>query len=52
MRFGIHNPSWLYGSDPDQMFEELKRKAQWAEQHSDTWFMALLAGNVMPHFAS
>jgi F420-dependent oxidoreductase-like protein len=38
MRFGIHNPSWLYGADPYQMFEELKRKARWAEQHGYTWF--------------
>jgi F420-dependent oxidoreductase-like protein len=41
MRFGIHNPSWLYGSDPYQMFEELKRKAQWAEQHGYTWFSVM-----------
>ncbi|HTP10810.1 MAG TPA: TIGR03560 family F420-dependent LLM class oxidoreductase [Anaerolineae bacterium] len=41
MRFGIHNPSWLYGSDPYQMFAELKRKAQWAEQHGYTWFSVM-----------
>ncbi len=41
MRFGIHNPSWLYGADPYQMFEELKRKAQWAEQHGYTWFSVM-----------
>jgi F420-dependent oxidoreductase-like protein len=44
MRFGIHNPSWLYDTDPYQMFEELKRKALWAEQHGYTWF------SVMDHF--
>jgi F420-dependent oxidoreductase-like protein len=41
MRFGIHNPSWLYGNDPYQMFEELKRKALWAEQHGYTWFSVM-----------
>ncbi len=41
MRFGIHNPSWLYGSDPYQMFEELKRKARRAEQHGYTWFSVM-----------
>jgi len=41
MRFGIHNPSWLYGNDPYQMFEELKRKAQWAEQRGYTWFSVM-----------
>ncbi len=41
MRFGIHNPSWLYGPDAYQMFEELKRKARWAEQHGFTWFSVM-----------
>lgn len=41
MRFGIHNPSWLYGSDPYQMFEELIRKARWAEQHGYAWFSVM-----------
>ncbi len=41
MRFGIHNPSWLYGPDPYQMFEALKRKALWAEQHGFTWFSVM-----------
>ncbi len=41
MRFGIHNPSWLYGDDVYQMFEELKRKALWAEQHGYTWFSVM-----------
>ncbi|MCL4529573.1 MAG: LLM class F420-dependent oxidoreductase [Chloroflexi bacterium] len=38
MKFGIHNPSWLFGSDPSQIFDEVKRKAQWAEMHGFTWF--------------
>src|SRR5512143_949636 len=41
MRFGIHNPSWLYSPDPYHMFEELKRKARWAEQHGFTWFSVM-----------
>jgi F420-dependent oxidoreductase-like protein len=41
MRFGIHNPSWLFGSDPYEIFEELKRKAQWAEAHDFSWFSVM-----------
>jgi F420-dependent oxidoreductase-like protein len=38
MKFGIHNPSWVFGSDQYEIFEEVKRKAQWAETHGFTWF--------------
>ena len=38
MKFGIHNPSFLFGSDPYEMFDQLKRKAQWAEEHGFVWF--------------
>ena len=38
MQFGIHNPSWVYPAGPYEMFEETKRKAQWAEQHGYAWF--------------
>ena len=38
MKFGIHNPSWLFGDDPHEMFEHLKRKAQWAEEQGFSWF--------------
>lgn len=38
MKFGIHNPSWLFGSDQYEIFEEVKRKAQWAETHGFNWF--------------
>jgi len=38
MKFGIHNPSWLFGSSPHEMFEELKKKAVWAEEHGFAWF--------------
>ncbi len=38
MKFGIHNPSWLFGPDPHEIFEALKKKAQWAETHGFSWF--------------
>ena len=41
MKFGIHNPSWLFGSDPDGIFEAVKRKAQRAEAHGFTWFSVM-----------
>ena len=41
MKFGIHNPSWLYGADPHDMFEGIKQKAQWAEQKGFTWFSVM-----------
>jgi F420-dependent oxidoreductase-like protein len=41
MRFGIHNPSWLFGSDPYNIFEEVKRKAIWCEGHGFAWFSVM-----------
>jgi len=41
MKFGIHNPSWLFGADPDEIFEAVKRKAQRAEAHGFTWFSVM-----------
>jgi len=38
MKFGIHNPSWIYDGDP---FEGLKAKAQWAETHGFAWFSVM-----------
>ena len=38
MKFGIHNPSWLFGSDPYEMFEALKKKVQWVEANGFNWF--------------
>jgi hypothetical protein len=38
MKFGIHNPSWWFGSDPAEAFEAAKAKAQWAENHGFVWF--------------
>lgn len=41
MKFGIHNPSWLFGSDPYEIFEEVKRKAQWCDEHGFAWFSVM-----------
>jgi F420-dependent oxidoreductase-like protein len=37
MKFGIHNPSWLFGSGPHEVFEELKKKVQWVETQGFEW---------------
>ena len=41
MKFGIHNPSWLFGPDPAEIFESVKAKAQWAEDRGFTWFSVM-----------
>jgi F420-dependent oxidoreductase-like protein len=41
MKFGIHNPSWVYGADPAEAFDHLKTKAQWAENHGFAWFSVM-----------
>jgi F420-dependent oxidoreductase-like protein len=41
MKFGIHNPSWVFGSDPAEAFEAVKAKAQWAEKHGFVWFSVM-----------
>ena len=41
MKFGIHNPSWVYGSDPAEAFQAIKAKAQWAENHGFVWFSVM-----------
>lgn len=41
MKFGIHNPSWLFGDDPANIFEAVKARAQWAENHGFTWFSVM-----------
>lgn len=41
MKFGIHNPSWLFGSDPAENFEAVAAKARWAEDHGFTWFSVM-----------
>jgi hypothetical protein len=32
MKFGIHNPSWLFGQDPAGIFYAVKAKAQWGRK--------------------
>ena len=41
MKFGVHNPSWVYGSDPAKAFDGIKAKAQWAENHGFVWFSVM-----------
>ena len=41
MKFGIHNASWLFGRDPAEIFEAVKQKALWAEDHGFTWFSVM-----------
>jgi F420-dependent oxidoreductase-like protein len=39
MKFGIHNPSWLF--DSPNIFEGVKKKALWAEEHGFAWFSVM-----------
>ena len=41
MKFGIHNPSWLFGPDPAEIFEGVKQKTQRAETRGFTWFSVM-----------
>ena len=41
MKFGIHNPSWLFGPDPAEAFEAVKAKTQWAENHGFVWLSVM-----------
>lgn len=41
MKFGIHNPSWVFGSGPDEIFERVKDKAQRAEAQGFAWFSVM-----------
>jgi hypothetical protein len=41
MKFGIHNPSFIFGADPYEAFEGLKAKAQWAENNGFIWFSVM-----------
>jgi F420-dependent oxidoreductase-like protein len=41
MKFGIHNPSWVFGPGPAEAFEAVKAKAQWAEGHGFVWFSVM-----------
>jgi alkanesulfonate monooxygenase SsuD/methylene tetrahydromethanopterin reductase-like flavin-dependent oxidoreductase (luciferase family) len=41
MKFGIHNPSWLFGPDRAEIFEAVKAKALWAESRGFRWFSVM-----------
>jgi F420-dependent oxidoreductase-like protein len=41
MKFGIHNPSWLFGTEPAGIFDAVKMKARWAEEHGFAWFSVM-----------
>ena len=41
MKFGIHNSSWLFGGDSSEIFDAVKAKAQWAEDHGFAWFSVM-----------
>ncbi|MCP4139128.1 MAG: LLM class F420-dependent oxidoreductase [Chloroflexi bacterium] len=41
MKFGIHNPSWLYPGSPDDIFEGIKQKVLWAEENDFVWFSVM-----------
>jgi len=41
MKFGLHNPSWLFGADPAEIFPGVTARALWAEQHGFTWFSVM-----------
>ena len=41
MKFGVHNPSWVYGPGSGNAFQGIKTKAQWAEDHGFTWFSVM-----------
>ena len=32
MKFGLHNPSWLFGADPAEIFPRVTAERLWAEQ--------------------
>jgi len=41
MKFGVHNPSWVYGPDPAEAFDGVKAKAQWAENNGFEWLSVM-----------
>jgi F420-dependent oxidoreductase-like protein len=41
MKFGIHNPSFVFGPDPAEAFDGIKAKAIWAETHGYSWFSVM-----------
>jgi len=41
MKFGVHNPSWLFGPDPAEIFSGVTAKVRWAEANGFTWFSVM-----------
>jgi hypothetical protein len=41
MKFGVHNPSWLFGPDPAEAFEAVTAKVKWAENHGFVWLSVM-----------
>jgi F420-dependent oxidoreductase-like protein len=41
MKFGLHNPSFVFGPDPAEAFAGISAKAQWAETHGFAWFSVM-----------
>ena len=41
MKFGIHNPSFDFGTDAAGIFPALAAKARWAEAHGFSWFSVM-----------
>jgi len=41
MKFGIHNPSWLFPGEKADIFAGVTAKAQWAENNGFTWFSVM-----------
>ena len=41
MKFGVHNPSWLFPGEPAGIFDAVKAKALWAEKNGFTWFSVM-----------
>ncbi len=41
MKFGIHNSAWDDTPDPAEVFEAVKTRARWAEDHGFVWFSVM-----------
>ena len=41
MKFGIHNPSWRFGTAPADIFPGVAAKVRWAEDNGFDWFSVM-----------
>jgi len=41
VKFGIHNSAWDDTPDPAELFEAVKTRARWAEDHGFVWFSVM-----------